>query len=168
MTRGRSTTSRSSSPFTFPIHLPVLHPPRLLKRQSSSRSASTPAHSFISTTSDNMAPMRNRRRRDSFTLTDLENHDGAVAQVRPKRKAVPSLLPLSPRIVNLELAKDVPRRYPAGEDKGLPDSQGNEKCNEFTEPITDGTLLISFWCPISHPVYHSHKTRVHASGTSNG
>ncbi|KAG8708084.1 hypothetical protein FRC08_000116 [Ceratobasidium sp. 394] len=100
MGRGRSTAPRSSSPFAFPTLLPVLHPPRLLKRQP----PSCPLKPEVTAPAEIMAPVRNRRRRSSVALPLAENYE-VVSQSRSKRKSMAAPLPLSPRTLNTGLAR---------------------------------------------------------------
>jgi hypothetical protein len=136
MTRGRSTAPRSSSPFTFPIQLPVLHPPRLLKRQPPSTLKVETHKPAI--TLDSMAPVRNRRRRSTVTLPDVENSD-AAPQLRSKRKTSANPLPLSPRALNIELAG----RSAASSEKAATFQKWNEEgYQSFGRPAEDGECML--------------------------
>ncbi|KAG8717267.1 hypothetical protein FRC09_014542 [Ceratobasidium sp. 395] len=104
MARGRSPTPRSSSPFSFQSLLPVLHPPRHLKRLQRPPSIVKLDSATPATPTETMPPIRNRRRRSSVTLPNVENLEG-IPQLRHKRKSMVAPLPLSPRALNTELAR---------------------------------------------------------------
>ncbi|QRW15479.1 hypothetical protein RhiLY_14478 [Ceratobasidium sp. AG-Ba] len=102
MTRGRPTT-RSSSPFPFTGSLlPALHPPRLAKRHRPPSPFKADTSALIPPPETPMQAIRNRRRRSSISLPDVENGETRVP-IRSKRKPMPGTLPLSPRSMNTEL-----------------------------------------------------------------
>ncbi|QRW00986.1 hypothetical protein RhiJN_29004 [Ceratobasidium sp. AG-Ba] len=102
MTRGRPTT-RSSSPFPFAgTFLPALHPPRLAKRHQSPSLFKADIPVLITPPDTPMQAIRNRRRRSSVSLPDVENGE-ARGPMRSKRKSTLIALPLSPRSMNTDL-----------------------------------------------------------------
>lgn len=127
-----SSVSRPT-PFTFPIQLPVLHPPRLAKRKSSRNNvtahrAPSPEPRFAPET---MAPVRNHKRSNSVELPDVENYDSAP-QIRSRRRSFIAPLPLSPRAINVELSRD---RSHYGATEPAKDFGGCDRGNNSKHPF---------------------------------
>jgi hypothetical protein len=103
MSRRRSSTPRSNPTFSFPFQLPVLHPPRLAKRNSNASNVADPAKSpsGIKAQPEVMPPVRHHRRRSTLELPDVEK-DG-VLQIRSRRKHMVAPLTLSPRSFDAQL-----------------------------------------------------------------
>ncbi|CAE7100887.1 unnamed protein product [Rhizoctonia solani] len=97
----RCSNSPRLNTFSFPIQPPVLHPPRL-KRKTSLNNTSSNAPPFEQAC---MPPVRNHKRSNTLELPEVENYDDTVPQIRFKRKQMPAVMPLSPRSLNVELAR---------------------------------------------------------------
>ncbi|CAE6465060.1 unnamed protein product [Rhizoctonia solani] len=116
MARRRSNSPRSALTFNFPIQLPVLHPPRLKRKPSSNNASANPQP--IEPTC--IPPARNHKRSNTLELPEVENYDDTVPQIRFKRKHMASaVLPLSPRSLNVQLARGGKPQNRFGSDKKL-------------------------------------------------
>ncbi|CUA70924.1 hypothetical protein RSOLAG22IIIB_09193 [Rhizoctonia solani] len=94
MARRRSNAPGSNTTFSFPIQLPVLHPPRLKRKTSSSNTnASAPVEP---------APTQNHKRSNTLELPEVENDDDTVPQIHFKRTHMTSVVS---RSLNVQLTQ---------------------------------------------------------------